>query len=115
MPQRPILQEHATAAAQVRAFRAETSFERVDTREFEHALGANALPGFNAAGPTPEQGMALWRPERAPLAIVRRATHGELPEQMLPLILKLPACYSNGSYAGAYGANLGTVKSVAAR
>jgi hypothetical protein len=77
-------------------------------------LGANALPGLNAARSTPEQGMALWRAERPPLAIVRRATHGELPKQMLPLILQLPPCYRNG-FDGAYRADLGAVKSVAAR
>lgn len=58
--------------------------------------------------------MALWRPERPPLAIVSRVAHRELPKQTLPLILELPPCYSNGFY-GANGAHFGVVKSVAAR
>ena len=58
--------------------------------------------------------MALWRPERPPLAIVRRATHGELTKQVLPLILELPPSYCDGPH-GAYGADLGAVKGVAAR
>jgi hypothetical protein len=82
--------------------------------ELPRALGTDALPGFNAASSTPEEGMALWRPERPPLAIVRRATHGELPKQVLPLILELPPSYSDGPY-WAYGADLGAVKGVAAR
>ena len=58
--------------------------------------------------------MALWRRERPPLAIVHRTTHGQLPEQMLPLILELLSCYSNRFY-GAYGADLRAVEGVAAR
>src|SRR5690606_35385534 len=45
---------------------------------------------------------------------MRRVAHRELPEQMLPLVLKLPVRDGNG-FDGACRAHLGAVKRVAAQ
>lgn len=75
--------------------------------------GANALPRLDPAGPSTKQGMALRRLNRSPLAKVRWTAQAKLPEQVPPLMRELSRCYGNRRHV-AHGANLGTVKSIAA-
>ena len=77
-------------------------------------MGTNALPRFDAAGSTAEQGMALRTLERSPPAIVRGTTHRKLSKQVFPFILDLSSRYGDRCY-GAYGSYLGMVKGVTPR
>lgn len=58
--------------------------------------------------------MALRRGKAPPPAIVLGATHGELPQEVFPLVLELASCDDNRR-DGAHGADFGPIESVAAR